>query len=225
MLFSIVKECGLMGNKAVHAKNKPVHERKKAIYIHVKKQSIQRKKKTIFVGKKTILMDKGSSVTDILIGAAILVFLIIPVFAAIIERYIILTKIQIIKDSVDLTNSSVYNALSAEGLGKNIVSFDSEKVRDVFVGILSQNMNLDENLSPRENSIADGKVFVKSLEVYTDDVPNTCPNGERIVRPTIHSCITVPIRPSLYTSKILELAGKSYFEFDIHVDSEIPINN
>ena len=189
----------------------------KNIIINMKKYSL--------MGKKAIHRERGSRVADVLIGAAVLIFLIIPVFTAIIERYIILTKIQIIKDAVDLTNSSVYNALSAESLGKNIVFFNSEELQNIFTRILSKNMHLDINLIPYENSIADGKVVVKSVKVYTDNTPETCPDGTRIVRPTIHSCISVPIRPSLYTGKILELIGKSYFEFEIHVDSDIPVNN
>ena len=54
------------------------------VIISVKKYSL--------AGHKVIHTKKGSSVTDVLIVAAIIVFLIIPVFTAIVERYIILTK-------------------------------------------------------------------------------------------------------------------------------------
>lgn len=172
-----------------------------------------------------INMEKGSSVTDILIGSAIIVFLILPVFTVVVERYILLTKIQIIRDAVDLTNSSMYSALSADSLGRNIVDFDSNKIQQIYTRILSKNMNLDDNLVPQKNSIVDDKVIIKSVEIYTEHIPSTCSYGTRITRPAIHSCIVVPIKPSLYIEKILNIIGKKYLEFEIHVDSDIPVNN
>ena len=171
------------------------------------------------------LREKGSSVADVLIGVAAIIFLILPVFSIIVERYIILTKIQIIKDAVDLTNSSMYNALNAKSLGKNIVDFNNNAIESIYKRILAGNMKLDTNLIPYENSIADDEVIIKSIKIYTEDIPNTCPYGTNIIRPTIHSCITVPIKPSLYIGKILNIIGKENAEIEIHVDSDIPINN
>jgi hypothetical protein len=170
-------------------------------------------------------MEKGSSVTDVLIGAAVLIFVIFPVFSVIIEKYIVLAKVQIINDTVDLTNSSMYNALNAKSLGENVINFDDSAIQRIYTRILGENMKLDKNLVPHENSVADGKVIIKSIEIYTDNIPDTCPYGKNVIRPTIHSCIVVPIKPSLYTGSILKIIGKEYFQLEIHVDSNIPVNN
>ena len=42
----------------------------------------------------------------------------ITCFSLIMEKYIIFTKSQLIKDAVDITNLSAYYALEAESLGK-----------------------------------------------------------------------------------------------------------
>ena len=76
------------------------------------------------------------------------------------------------------------------------------------------------NLIPLENSVANDKVIVKSVEIYTDDI-QAIVLMVHIARPAIHSCISVPIKPSLYAEKILNILGKDYFEFEVHVDSEI----
>ena len=46
---------------------------------------------------KLIKSSKGSALSDILIGTAIIVFVILPVFSAVVEKYLINNKIQIIK--------------------------------------------------------------------------------------------------------------------------------
>ena len=62
--------------------------------------------------------------------------------------------------------------------------------------MLAKNLQLDFDLNPLENSIADYKVSIESIIIYTDSLPVKCPYGVNITRPAIHSCIIVPIKPA-----------------------------
>lgn len=168
---------------------------------------------------------KGSAIVDVVIGAAVIVLVILPVFSLIMEKYIIIIKSQAIKDTIDMANVSTYMALDIQSLGKNDIDFDSVEAERIFRELLAANLMLHENLTPREGSIAESKVIVDSLEIYSNTSLTECPNGTPIKRPTIHSMITVPVRPSLYRGIILKHLGKEYIELKVHVDSDIPVDN
>lgn len=168
---------------------------------------------------------KGSSVADVLVGAAIIVFVLLPVFSGVIEKYIILNKAQIIKDAVDMTNTAAYYAIEAENLSMNTVSMNSSSLVDIYSQFLSENLKLDYELCPLEDSIVKGEVSIDSIIIYTEGFPLTCPEGTRITRPSVHSSITVPVRPLLYRQIILNMLGKEYIKLKIHLDTEIPVNN
>lgn len=168
---------------------------------------------------------RGSATANVVISAAILVFVLLPVFSIIIEKYILLNKIQIIRDAADVTNISVYNAMNAAQLGKVKVSFDYMEAVNIYKELLSKNLNLSDGLAPLSGSIAEETVSIETLELYTGTFPVICPLGSEIKRPAVHSCIIVPVRPSLYRRVILALIGKSSIELRIHVDSDIPVNN
>jgi len=167
---------------------------------------------------------KGSSVIDVVIWTAIIVFVIIPSFAAVVEKFIILNKIQIIKDAVDITNISTYNSIVNEYLGKTIVEFDRDKVYAIYEELLSENLNLNRDLSPKEGSIPEGKVRIDSLAIYTGQFPVECPEKLEIKRPAIHSVVTVPVKPTLFRGMVLKMLGKQNVELKVHVDSEIPLD-
>ncbi|HOJ11390.1 MAG TPA: hypothetical protein PK733_12475 [Clostridiales bacterium] len=170
-------------------------------------------------------MEKGSSISDVLIGAAIIIFIILPVFSAVVERYILFAKVQIIKDAVDITNISAYNALKTDSLGKTTVDFHNDKISGIYKKILAGNMKLDLDLNPTESSVADDTVIIKSIIIYTENIPNICPYGTSILRPAVHSCIVVPVKPTIYSRIIRKITGKNTFKLEVHVDSDIPINN
>lgn len=169
--------------------------------------------------------DAGSAVADVVIMAAVLVFVVFPVFSAVIEKYIVLDKARLIRDSVDMTNISVYDALNAESLGKVSVDFFDARADDIFQELLCRNLKLDSGLIPRRDSVAEAKVEILSLTFYMEGFPTICPNGSTIERPTVHSCINIPVRPSLYRGIILNLLGREHIDLIVHVDSEIPVNN
>ncbi|HHW32034.1 MAG TPA: hypothetical protein GXX20_10250 [Clostridiaceae bacterium] len=162
---------------------------------------------------------------EVIIVAAIIVFILFPMISAVIERYLINIKLQIIKDAVDITNISTYVSIDPEYLGRNLVIHDQSEVWEIYSKLLSSNLNLKEDLSPEDNSVAEEKVKVESIIIYTGDNPEKCPLGTDIRRPGVHSLITVPVKPSLYSQIILNLMGKNSIELRIHVDSEVPVNN
>jgi hypothetical protein len=157
--------------------------------------------------------------------AAAIVFILIPVFAAVMEGYIINIKAMIIKDSVDMANLSAYNAMEVKSLSTVNVDINHGQARESFCSVLSNNMRLKEDMTPMPGSIAESKVTLKELNLYTSGLPLVCSKGKDISRPTVHSVIEVPIRPTLFSGLILEALGEDFIVLEIHLDSEIPINN
>lgn len=169
--------------------------------------------------------EKGSSLVDLILGAAIIVLVVLPVFSFVIEKYIITNKADMINDTIDLTNIAVYNALDTGAASKKTIDFNETEVLRIYRSLLAKNLLLNEDLTPKVNSIADGTVILDSIIIYIGNYPLNCPDGTLITRPTIHSRITVPIKPSLYRHLLLNILGRDYIELKIHVDSDIPIND
>ncbi len=167
----------------------------------------------------------GSVVTEIILMATIMVFIILPIFSVVIEKYILMEKARVIRDTVDVTNISAYNALTASELGKAQIDAEYSQILENFTEILSRNLKLDEGLEPEQDSIAEGRVEIMSIRIYSSGFPVVCPDGAILTGPSVHSSIKVPVRPSLYRGIILNILGKDYVDIVVHVDSEIPVNN
>lgn len=168
---------------------------------------------------------KGSAVIDVVVAAAMIIFVILPVFSTVAEKYVLMEKARMIRDAVDMTNISSYNALKTGSLGQVSIRFEGAEAMDIFEKLLCVNLGLDKDLYPEAGSMAEGRVTVSSLEIYTDAFPAVCPGGAAITGPSVHSCVKVPVKPSLYRGLILGMLGKDYIEIEVHVDSEIPVNN
>lgn len=174
---------------------------------------------------KWLTGSKGSAAYDIVIFAGIIIFVLFPIFSAVFEKYAILCKGQIIKDALDMTNISTYTAINSGSLGKARISFDEPEAVSIYRSLLAKNLKLDSGLKPDGNSVAEDTVTIESLVCYTDGFPEICPAGKSIVRPTVHSCVIIPVRPALYRQVILDIMGKRYIELKVHVDTDIPVNN
>ena len=174
--------------------------------------------------KRFLLSEKGDGITDIIIWTAVIIFILFPVTSAVLEKYILIIKAQEISDAVDITNVATYNALSAENLSLTNVSFNSEHAMSIYKSILAKNLRLNPDLSPKNDSIAEGSVVVDEVIHYISGLPAYCTKGKLLTRPTIHSCITVPVKPSLFRAVILSMLGKQFIELKIHVDTELPVN-
>jgi hypothetical protein len=174
---------------------------------------------------KRLFSEKGLGVLEVLVAAGILVFVIMPVFAAVMERYILFSKAQVIKDAVDITNAAAYNSIIAQALSREEISFDTPEASRIYNRLLSENLSLNPDLTPKASSPAEGRVEVRELVFYSSGFPQSCSYGVQIERPAVHSCVMVPVKPGFYRHIILGAMGKQHVELMIHVDSEIPINN
>lgn len=168
---------------------------------------------------------RGSAAVDVVIGTAIIIFILLPVFSVVAEKYIIMLKAQVIKDAVDLTNISAYNAIDAGILGKCTAVPDKKEVLSIYRSILSKNLNLDENLSGKKGSVAEGTVVIESVDLHIGGFPLTCQNGTELKRPSIHSMVIVPVKPSLYRKVIMDKLQEESIFLRVHVDSDIPVDN
>lgn len=189
--------------------------------------------------KKLLNNNKGSIVSDLLMFTFVLLFVILPIFSVVFEQYLLLLKGQAIKDAIDVTNLAAYNAMDIKAKSEKIivagrnqseVTITENKIKDMFKPLLALNMNLNNDLTPKENSIAAGTVEIVEVNIYPTGMsfPATCPKGGIINRPSVHSVIKVPLKPALYWNIYKYLTGdtgdgiKDYY---IHVDTELPYND
>ncbi len=179
----------------------------------------------MFQGMNKFKCNKGSIVTEIVLMAAMLVFVILPIFSTVMEKYVLMEKARVIRDAIDMTNISAYNALAAKDLGKLTVDLSYSEALDIYKEMLIRNLKLGTDLNSKPDSIVEGRVEVLSLVVYSVGFPVTCPDGAVITKPAVHSSINVPVKPSLYRGIILNMLGKEHIDIVVHVDSEIPLNN
>lgn len=169
--------------------------------------------------------NKGGVAIDVIIGAALLIFVILPLFSVAIERFILINKTQIARDALDMANISVYNSLNTVELGRYDVSFESDRTMKIYREMLSENLKLDAELKPLLQSIAEDTVSIESVVIYTGGLPAVCPNGTELSRPSVHSCVSIPIRPTLYRQILSGMSGNEYINIKVHMDSEIPLDN
>lgn len=180
--------------------------------------------------KKVLGNNKGSIVSGLLIFTLIAVFVILPLFSAVFEQYILLIKGQAIKDAIDVTNLAAYNAMKIPEKSETKITATANDIRSNYMPMLALNMNLNSNLTPKENSIANGAVEIVNITVYPKGIafPVTCPKGGTIRRPSVHSVIKVPMKPALYWNIykfITGATGDGMRDYNIHVDTELPYNN
>ena len=168
--------------------------------------------------------EKGNGLADVLVFASVIVFLLLPLFSAVMEKHMLDLKLSILRDAIDITNMAVYNSLECRSLSRGDVAADGEEGRSLFENYLSQNLKLDASLRPVAGSVAGGEVVVNSLIVYTGGFPVQCPEGTTLEIPSVHSSITVPIKPMMFRRILLKLTGREYVFLEIHVDTEMPVD-
>lgn len=169
--------------------------------------------------------NRGSAGLDVLIFAvAFLIFVVFPVYSIVMEKAIINIKSVDIIDAIDMSNTAIYKDLNVPYTSVMIVDFNSD-IDNTYNQVLAENLKLNPDMTPKVGSLAEGTVVVNSLEIYSGGFPATCPNGRVINRPTVHSVVSIPVKPSLYREIILNLAGRDQFDLVIHRDTELPVNN
>ena len=178
--------------------------------------------------KDMIKNNKGSAVSHVISTLGLIIFIILPLFAVVMERYILYNKVNIIKDAVDIANLAIYNAIHTGDAAKNETAITIKSEMTLYKNIVAKNLKLNADMTPKENSIAEGEVVVEELRAYlftNTTFPTTCQQGNNITRPTIHSVIKVSIKPTLFRRVVLSTIGKDVINIKVHVDTELPINN
>jgi len=174
--------------------------------------------------------NKGSVVSELLFFVFIAVFVILPILSIILEQYVLLLKGQAIKDAIDMTNLAAYNVLKVTDKSETKIIASAEDIKKYYKPLLALNMNLNSDLSPKEDSIAEGTVEIVNVTVYPKGMnfPVTCPEGSSISRPSIHSVIKIPLKPTLFWNIYRLITGTTenrVKEYIAHVDTELPYNN
>lgn len=167
---------------------------------------------------------KGSSLVDAILAATIIVLVVLPIFSFILEGYIFTNKIQVIRDTVDITNMAVLNSLDWVYLSRTGLDFNYDVLAENYKQILAENLLLDTDMNPKKESILDGRVIIEELMVYTGEFPESCPLGTQLLRNSVHSVIVFTVKPTLYSRALQLLTGTEFIEFKIHTDTELPAN-
>lgn len=168
--------------------------------------------------------NRGSALADVLIFSFIIVFIVLPLFAAVSEGYILLNKTQIIRDAIDIASISSYSVINGKELGKKNIQITGGMLTETWRHFLALNLKLGADLEPLEGSVVDGKVEILELAAYIDGLPSVCSKETRLTRPSVHSVVSFPVAPMLFGKMILRLCGHEYLHIVVHVDSEIPVN-
>lgn len=174
---------------------------------------------------KSFISSEKGAISSYLLYIMLIVFVLLPLSAVIMEKYIVNVKASSIKDSIDISNIATYTAIVSEHAGEANIVIDNSKALHVFEELLKKNLRLNDDLSPQEGSIAEGTVVIESINIYLSGFPVTCPDGTVLYGPTVCTSTRIPIRPSLYRETILNALGVEYVNLNLHVNSEIPVNN
>ncbi|QUI25915.1 hypothetical protein HZI73_26240 (plasmid) [Vallitalea pronyensis] len=162
---------------------------------------------------KCLKDNKGSSgILSILLIAFFVIFLIMPVFAAVFEKQM-MTKIardtkSIIKDSLEAT----YTTLNIEKTSIKDIEFTSD-FKQIFDKYVIDNLNLNVDFTPTDKSMADAKVQVTELQ-YEDRT-----------RKFINVKVILPIKPHIYRQILLSIMGKEWIGYEIPYTLSLPVDN
>jgi len=174
--------------------------------------------------RKLVKDQKGEAAGTIVIICMFMVFVLLPIGSLLMEKYIFALKEQKMRDSLDITSTATYMALSSQQGTVANLTYDNSKLQSIFNQYLAANLSLNSDLTPLPSSIADGKVIVNSVIIYSGPFPQTTPQGKTVNRLTVHTDITVPVKPHFYMSTILNALGLSAVPVRVVADTEVPVN-
>lgn len=169
--------------------------------------------------------NKGTVLVDVILFGALIVFVILPFISLILEWQIVIIKVQSIQDAVDLAAMATFGALENISYGKEGLNLNFDRLTEDYRRTLSENLRLDEDMNPEANSVVGNRVIIEELEIFTDGFPANCSEGTLLTMPSVHTIIRFSIEPALYGAALLKLTGREYFDFRLHIDSELPVNN
>ena len=169
--------------------------------------------------------EKGEAITAVILFALFIVYIFIPIFAAVIEKQLFYLRAVEMRESMEIACLATYDSMRASDATKAVIDYDATKVNSTFKYYLSKNLNINSDLTPKSSGcIPQGIVTVNSINIYINGFPVAFPEGKYLTRPTVHAVITVPIKPTLYQYTVLSLLGVSTINCKLHTDVEIPVN-
>ncbi|TCT17033.1 hypothetical protein EDC18_101329 [Natranaerovirga pectinivora] len=174
---------------------------------------------------KTTRGDIG--IIEVILFTCIIVFIVFPVFSIVFEKVALDMKADEIKDIIKDATESTFVALNIDSTSVENIDVDIERFKEIFEEYLIINFNLNEDFSPKENSMVDAPVTINKILFYgSEDIPITHPTKEITYnRPFIEIEVLFPIKPHLYRKAILNALGREYLEVNINYYYTLPINN
>lgn len=173
----------------------------------------QRKEDDSITFKRIKNSIRGSAIFEMLIFACIIIFILLPLFAYCYERYVVYLKLNVIKDAVDMSILSSYNAINSEILSGSSVDICIQKAQHNFRELMSSNLNLDSELKPESKSVIDGQVKIKDIIFY--------PHSSKAY---VQCELFFPIKPCFFGNIIRLITGKELFNITFKETVEIPVN-
>lgn len=156
---------------------------------------------------------KGSAIFEMLIFACIIIFILLPLFAYCYEKYVAYLKLNVIKDAVDMSILSSYNAINSQVLAGSSIDICIQKANQNFRTLLASNLNLDGQLNPLDKSIVDSQIQIKDIIFH--------PNASK---PSVQCELSFPIKPCFFREIIRIISGKSSFDITFREIVEIPVD-
>ncbi|GKX32298.1 hypothetical protein SH1V18_47780 [Vallitalea longa] len=156
--------------------------------------------------------EKGEiGVFELILFTGIVLFILMPIFTAAYEKQI-MYKIgrdsnDIIKDSLEAT----YVTLNIKRGSTKKIEFD-DKFKRTFESYIRENMKLNVDFTPKDESMADAKI--KVLELKRINYP----------RKSVKVKLLLPIKPHLYRQIILDLMGKEWIGYEIVQEVSLPVD-
>lgn len=129
---------------------------------------------------------------------SILFFIVIISCTFVIEQYYMNVRAEIVKDALTFSALSVYKDIDKGSLDKGSIVL-SDQMKNTFKKYLIKNLNLNDNLSSRPNSVVSGNVSIDTMNIYNiDSAVEYYPDGSKIIfKPSLFVRINYQIEPIL----------------------------
>ncbi|HBQ64152.1 MAG TPA: hypothetical protein DD727_04355 [Clostridiales bacterium] len=169
----------------------------------------------LFPGKR------GSMPMDVVLTGGLVIFILLPLFAVILEHALLLAVRREISDALDMSCLAVYESIDVPEASSGRVTLDAVNLEEVFRLYLQANLSLDENLAPLSaGSLLQGGLIIRELDVLYGEDGETCSLGNPVRRLTVHAVVAGSYATGLFERAIF--GGEGIRTVMVHRDVEIP---
>lgn len=178
--------------------------------------------------KKMMADERGDiGVGTILMVTTLIVLVIFPLSAFIFDFLRIQVVAGEVAKSIDAAVIDGYHSLDLEFLSKEEFIADNGLFEYYVTEEVKRSLKLNDDLSPKENSVLDGPLSINSVKFYDSTLlPYTDTDSGKVYnRPFVEINFTIRLKPLLYQQIILDVLGQPYKEFTASRKSSLPINN